>query len=128
VVAWAGAFLAYMAIWKASEEIGIATWWLGPRSSPQPVVIRLIPFVVCAAGGAISSLRMRHVSLIGMIGAAVLGVIAVPDFSRVVGLAVVEVVIAAAVGLVAAASLTGRYRPQRPHAAETHVAGSDVAG
>lgn len=116
VLAWAGAFLGYMAVWKASEEMGIATWWLGPRSNPQPVVIRLIPFVVTATFGAISSFRFRHVSLLSIGGAVMLGVIAVPDFSRSVGLAVVEVAIAVAVGLVAAVSLTGRYRAPTSHA------------
>ena len=114
-MAWAGAFLGYMAVWKASEEMGIGTWWLGPRSNPQPVVIRLIPFVVTTTFGAISSFGFRHVSLISLGGAVVLGVIAVPDFSRSVGLALVEVAIAVAVGLVAAVSLTGRYRAPRSH-------------
>ena len=131
VLAWAGAFLAYMAVWKASEEMGIATWWLGPRSNPQPVVIRLIPFVVTATFGAISSFGFRHVSLLSMGGAVMLGVIAVPDFSRSVGLALVEVAIAVAVGLVAAVSLTGRYRapksraPTRPRAARPDDARPD---
>lgn len=116
VLAWAGAFLAYMAVWKASEEMGIATWWLGPRSNPQPVVIRLIPFVVTATFGAIASFGFRHVSVLSMGGAVILGVIAVPDFSRSVGLALTEVVIAVAVGLVAVASLTGRFRAPRPAA------------
>ena len=26
ILTWVGAFLAYLAVWKASEEIGIATW------------------------------------------------------------------------------------------------------
>jgi len=126
VMAWVGAFLGYMAVWKASQEIGIGTWWLGARSNPQPVLIRLIPFLVTATCGAISSLRIRHVSLVSMLGAVALAVIAIPDFSRSVGLALIELAIALAVGLVAAVSLTGRYRPsQAPHA---QVARQDDAG
>ncbi len=49
VTTWVGVFVAYMAVWKASEEIGIATWWLGPRSDPQPLVVRLVPFIVASA-------------------------------------------------------------------------------
>ena len=41
---WAAAFFAYAAVWKTSEELGIGTWWLGARSSPTPVIVRIIPF------------------------------------------------------------------------------------
>ncbi|MGE5210889.1 MAG: hypothetical protein ACM3MM_06470 [Acidobacteriota bacterium] len=115
---WVGVFVAYMAVWKASEELGIATWWLGPRSSPQPLVIRLVPFIVTAVFGILASYNVPRLPAIGLLGAAVLAAIAVPDLSRSTGLAVVEFAIAGAVAVVSAASFTGMYR--RP--------GSDTAG
>lgn len=114
---WVLVFLAYLAVWKASEEIGIATWWLGARSDPQPVIVRLIPFIVIATFGALASFPMRHLPLIGVGGALVLGLIALPDFSRAAGLAVIEMTIAGAVAIVSLASLTGRYQEPRTNTA-----------
>jgi hypothetical protein len=113
VVTWVGVFIAYMAVWKASEELGIATWWLGPRSDPQPILVRLVPFIVTAVFGILASYNVPRLPVIGLFGAAVLAAIAVPDLSRSTGLAVVEFAIAGAAALVSAASFTGMYRQPR---------------
>ncbi len=110
VATWVGVFVAYLAMWKASEELGIATWWLGPRSSPQPLIVRLVPFVVAAVFGILASYNVPRMPLIGLIGAALLAAIAIPDLSRSAGLAAIEFAIAGAVALVSAASFTGMYR------------------
>lgn len=110
VATWVGVFVAYLAVWKASEEIGIATWWLGARSDPQPTLIRLVPFVVAATFAILASYNVAHMALIGLVGAGALAAIAVPDLSRSTGLAVVEFAIAGAALLVSAASFTGTYR------------------
>ncbi|HSP28026.1 MAG TPA: hypothetical protein VLN74_05705 [Ilumatobacteraceae bacterium] len=113
VTTWVGVFVAYLAVWKASEEIGIATWWLGPRSSPQPLAIRLIPFIVTAVFGILASYNVPRMPAIGVVGSFVLAAIAVPDLSRSTGLALIEFAIAGAVLLVSAASFTGAYpQPQ----------------
>jgi hypothetical protein len=113
VAAWVGVFVAYMAVWKASEELGLATWWLGARSDPQPILIRLVPFIVTAVFGILASYNVRRLPLIGLVGAAILAVIAVPDLSRSTGLAIIEFTIAGAIALVSAASFTGTYRQPR---------------
>jgi hypothetical protein len=110
VTTWVGVFIAYLAVWKASEEIGIATWWLGPRSSPQPLAIRLLPFVVAAVFGILASYNVPRMPVIGLIGSLALAAIAVPDLSRSTGLAIIEFAIAGAVLLVSVASFTGTYR------------------
>jgi hypothetical protein len=109
VVAWMGVFVAYLAVWKASVEIGLSTWWLGARSDPQPLVIQLVPLFVAALFGILASYNVRRLPWLGLVGAVALLAIAVPDFSRSVGLAMVEVAIALAVALVAVASFTGVY-------------------
>jgi hypothetical protein len=114
VTTWVGAFTAYMAVWKASEELGLATWWLGPRSDPQPVIVRLVPFVVIAVFGILAASNVPGMPAIGVVGSLVLAAIAVPDLSRSTGLATVEFAIAGAVLLVSAASFTGTYRRPRP--------------
>jgi hypothetical protein len=113
ILAWVGAFLGFMAVWKASDELGIATWWLGPRSNPQPLWIRLIPFAVCAVFGMLASLHVRRLPWLGLLGAALLAAVAVPDLTRIVGLAVTEFLIAGAVAVVSLAALTGMYRADR---------------
>ena len=113
IATWVGVFVAYLAVWKASEELGIATWWLGPRSNPQPIVIRLVPFIVTAVIGILASYNVRRLPLIGLVGAVALAAIAVPDLSRSTGLAAIEFAIAGAVLLVSAASFTGTYRRTR---------------
>jgi hypothetical protein len=110
VVTWVGVLLAYMAVWKASEELGIATWWLGPRSNPQPLVIRLVPFLLAAVFAILAGYNVRRLPLIGLVGAVLLAAIALPDLSRSTGLAIVEFAIAASVMLVSAAAFTGMYR------------------
>ena len=116
VTTWVAAFVGYLAVWKASEEMGIATWWLGPRSSPQPIVIRLIPFVVTATFGILASYNVPRMPVIGLLGSLGLAAIAIPDLSRSTGLALIEFAIAGAVLLVSAASFTGTYRqPQSQH-------------
>ncbi len=99
-----------MGVWKVSEEIGIGTWWLGSRSDPQPLVVRLVPFFVTAFFGILASYNLRRLPWIGVAGAVVLAAIAVPDVSRQAGLALVEFVLAGAVLVVCLAALTGRYR------------------
>ncbi len=116
IVTWVGVFLAYMAVWKASEEIGIGTWWLGPRSNPQAVLVRLIPFFVTAVFGILASYNVRRMPWISLGGSVVLALIAVPDLSRSVGLATIEFAIAGAVALVSIASSTGTYRAAKPDA------------
>ena len=110
VTTWVGVFVAYLAVWKASDELGIATWWLGPRSNPQPLIVRLVPFLVAALFGILASYNVPRMPIIGLIGAAALTAIAVPDLSRSAGLAVIEFAIAGAVVLVSTASFTGMYR------------------
>ncbi len=110
VTTWVGVFVAYLAVWKASEELGIATWWLGPRSNPQPLIIRLVPFLVAALFGILASYNVPRMPTIGLIGSAALAAIAIPDLSRSGGLALIEFAIAGAVLLVSAASFTGMYR------------------
>jgi hypothetical protein len=117
VITWVGVFVAYLAVWKVSEDLGISTWWLGARSNPQPMFIRLIPFLVAAVFGTLASYNVRRLPVLGLIGAVVLAAIAIPDLSRSTGLAAIEFAIAGAVLLVSAASFTGMYRaPRSDHA------------
>jgi hypothetical protein len=119
---WIGVFFAFAAVWKASEEIGIATWWLGPRSDPQPLLIRLSPFILALAVGLVVVSNRREAVWVSYGSAVVIGALAALDVSRSGGLALVEFAIAGAVLLVTTASFAGRYRvASRPAPAEDTV-------
>ena len=121
VATWIAVFVAYLSVWKASVEIGLATWWLGPRSDPQPVFVQLVPFYVIALFVVMASYNVRRLPAIGVVGALVLAAIAVPDISRSAGLAVVEFAIAGAVLVVSVASATGTYRTARAEVTDDPV-------
>lgn len=108
-VAWAAAFFALAGVWKASEEIGIATWWLGPRADPQPIVVRIIPFAICVAMALCAIYNVRRFPWISLAGSASIAVIAVFDIQNSGGLALAEFTIAGALALVSLASFGGRY-------------------
>lgn len=110
LLGWVGAFFAYAGIWQASVQIGIGTWWTGPRAQPTNVAIRLLPFVLALAMALLVVYSVRHVVRWSGIGVAATVLVAVPDFSRSVGLGVAEASIAALLGVVTLASLSGRYR------------------
>lgn len=127
LLGWIAAFFAYAAVWQASVQIGIATWWVGPRSQPTPTLIRMIPFILSITGALFAVYNVRrlsHVSFGFAIGSLL---IALPDFSRSVGLAVVEVMISASLLALALGSLTGRYRLALAEPAPASRAGVDVA-
>ena len=112
-VTWAAVFFAFAATWKASEEIGIATWWLGPRAQPEPLVINLIPFALSVLVGLTAIYNVRHVALISIVGSAAVALIAVFDISRSGGLAAIEFAIAGSAMFASLGALSGTYRRSR---------------
>jgi hypothetical protein len=109
-VTWIGVVVALAAVWNASVQLGLSTWWLGPRAQPRPRVVQLSPFVpaVLMLLGTIN-----HVRWLGWFGLAASGVVAacgVADLDRFDSLAVLQVLIGAAAAVVSVASLSGTYR------------------
>lgn len=56
-VFWIGWMLiaaSFAAIWYSSRLVGLSTWWLGPATEPQLILVNLLPFTVplalCVAG------------------------------------------------------------------------------
>lgn len=109
-VTWSAVFLAYAAVWKVSEEIGIGTWWLGPRAQPQPVLVKIIPFTLATLVSLTAVYNVKLVALISLAGSGVAALIAVFDMSRSGGLAAIEFGIAGSAAIVSLAALTGTYR------------------
>lgn len=109
-LAWVLAFFSYAAIWNASVQIGIGTWWVGPRAQPTFILVKLLPFVLCLAMVlciVYNAPRMVRISAIATVATAIW---AIPDFSRSIGLGVAELTVAGLLAIGTAAALTGRYR------------------
>lgn len=108
--AWTAGFFAFTAVWKTSQDIGIGTWWLGARAQPQPVTIKIIPFVLTIVIGLAAIYNLRRIALISLAGSFGVALIAVFDISRSGGLAAIEFAIAASLALISVGALTGTYR------------------
>lgn len=113
VVTWVAVVLAWSAVWSASVQLGLSTWWLGPRADPTPVPVRLAPYLgpVLVTLGALNGIR--RLPWLGVAASAVFAGYGLGDLGRVPRLAAVELLIAAAAAVVSLASLTGMYRRPR---------------
>jgi hypothetical protein len=108
--AWILVFVAFTGVWKASRDLGLATWWLGPISQPRPVFVMLLPFVAPAAMVIAALNNARWLPWFGLAASAVCAAVGLGDLDRVQRLADVELAIAAAGALVSVASISGLYR------------------
>lgn len=111
-ISWGAIFLSFAAIWEASRELGLPTWWLGPASGPQPFVIQILPFLLPALAASCAAWNTRRLPSLGVVAAVVTLAIAAGDLGDITRLALVEgalglaglaTSVAAATGLVAAA-------------------------
>jgi hypothetical protein len=110
VATWVLVFVAWTGVWKASRELGVATWWLGPDGDPQPVFVSLLPFVAPLAMVLLALNNVRRLPWYGLAAAAVCAVIGIVDLSYVRRLGVAEIVIAGAGAAVAVGGFGGAYR------------------
>ena len=109
-LAWIGVMVGFVMVWKASRELGLPTWWLGPLADQEPLYITMLPFL---APGAVVMLTFVHHPIASWagIGAGVASaLVALGDLGRFSRFGAVELAIAAAGTAVAIASFTGRYR------------------
>lgn len=91
-------------------QIGIGTWWIGPRAQPTNIVVKLLPFLLCLAVLVCVVYNVAHLVQISAIASGLAAVGAIPDFSRSVGLGAAEMIVAGLLAVVTATALTGRYR------------------
>lgn len=109
-LSWLMAFFAYAAVWQASVQIGIGTWWIGPRADPAPTALKLMPFGLTLAMALLVIYNVPRIVRVSMVGVALTALISVPDFSRTTGLGVTELIISGLLGLITVTSLSGQYR------------------
>ncbi len=108
--AWIGVVVGLAAVWNASVQLGLSTWWLGPRADPQPTFVRFAPFVAPVLMLLATINHVRRLAWWGLAAATITAAVAVGDVGRVTSLAMIEFAIAGAAALVSVASFTGTYR------------------
>jgi len=107
---WIGVLVAFAAVWNTSVQLGLSTWWLGPRGEPRPMVVHLVPFIAPAAMSLAAITNQRWLGRWGLVAAAATAAIGLGDLTRVPGLALIELVIAACAAVVSLGAMTGTYR------------------
>ena len=95
---------------RSSRELGLATWWLGPISEPQPFFVMLVPFAAPAAMVVATLNNSRRLPWYGLTASLVGVAVGLADLDHVQRLAYVELAIAGAAALVSIASFSGVYR------------------
>jgi hypothetical protein len=110
MLTWIAVVLALATVWNLSVQLGLSTWWLGPRSQPQPRLVQISPFVapVLMILGTIN--QARWLGWYGLAAAGVIAGIGIADLWWVASIAAVELLIAGLAAAVSIASLTGTYR------------------
>ena len=107
-LSWLVLGFAILALAISSRSLGKPAWWLGPESNPRFFIIWATPFVPPLAS-IIASLRFsRWATLVSLLSALALALIALVDINSSPGIAVGEFVLAGAGALIAVASLAGR--------------------
>lgn len=113
---WAGIVAGFAAVWVASRQIGLSTWWLGAPVGGRSLPINLVPFIPGVLVIAAVILGARSVWSVGACAAIVVIGIGIGDLGRVTRLGIIEVALGVAGLLVSAASWTGTWR-QHPGSA-----------
>ena len=113
LVAWSAVVVGLAAVWAASRQIGLSTWWLGPGTDGIGGVVRLAPFIAPTTMVALAVVQRPRLWRLGLVAGAVTIAIGAGDLGRVTGLAIVEILLGASGAAVSAAAWTGTYRDAR---------------
>jgi hypothetical protein len=107
---WILVAAALVAVWRVSDQLGLSTWWLGPRGEPRSRAVQIMPLLPAVAMLLVSINRVRHAAWYGIAAAAAIVAIGIGDLDRTFRLGLLEVTIGVAAAVVSAASSTGTYR------------------
>ncbi len=106
---WLGVAIGMAAVWGVSRQLGLSTWWLGPKAQPRSMAITMLPFVPSALLIAGAAAGIRHLWWSGLAGAVAIAGVAAGDLGRVTGIAVVEFAVAGSAALLSLAAWSGTY-------------------
>ena len=97
-------------VWKTSDQLGLSTWWLGPRGEPHSIVIQMLPFVPAVLMVLAAINHVRYLPWFGLLASILIVLMGVFDIVRFTGLGALEVAIGVAAAVVSLVSLAGMYR------------------
>lgn len=109
-ITWMLVVVGLGCVWKTSDQLGLSTWWIGPRGEPHSIVVQLLPFVppVLMVLAAIN--HIRYLPWFGLAASALVVTTGLFDVVRFTGLGVLEIAIGVAAAIVSLVSLAGMYR------------------
>jgi len=111
VVAWIAVAVAIGSIWKTSDQLGLSTWWIGPRGEQQPRVVQLLPFLPALVMVIAVINNARRLPLLGAIASTLTMAVGVVDLWYFAKLGAVEIAVGVAAGAISLASAAGVFRP-----------------
>ena len=107
---WMLVVVALGCVWKTSDQLGLSTWWLGPRGEPRSLVVQLLPFVPAVLMVLAAINHIRYLPWLGLVASGLVVLTGLFDLARFTGLGVLEIAIGVAAALVSLASLAGMDR------------------
>jgi hypothetical protein len=112
-VAWLSVAVAIGAIWKTTDQLGMSTWWLGPRGEPRPAVVQILPFVPSVVMVLLSVNHVRRLVWWSLGASALVVAVGAVDLGYKPSIGMLEIAVGVAAALVSVASFAGTYRPIR---------------
>ena len=109
-VTWMLVVVGLGCVWKTSDQLGLSTWWLGPRGEPHSIVIQMLPFVPAVLMVLAAINHVRYLPWFGLLASILIVLMGVFDIVRFTGLGALEVAIGVAAAVVSLVSLAGMYR------------------
>lgn len=113
-VTWIGVAVAIGSIWKTTDQLGMSTWWLGPRGEPRPAAVQVLPFVPALVMILLAINHVRHLAWWSLGASALVVAVGVVDLGYKPAIGMLEIAVGAAAALVSVASFAGSYRPIDP--------------
>ena len=117
---WLLVVIGLACVWKTSDQLGLATWWLGPRGEPRSIVVQLLPFVPAVLMVLAAINHVRYLPWFGLVASGLIVLTGAFDVVRFTGLGLLEIAIGVAAAVVSLVSLAGMYRKD-PSASGEHA-------
>ena len=109
-VTWMLVVVGLGCVWKTSDQLGLSTWWLGPRGNPHSIAVQLLPFVPAVLMVLAAINHVRYLPWFGLVASGLVVLTGLFDVIRFTGLGMLEIAIGVAAAVVSLVSLAGMYR------------------